>query len=168
MDPITLFIVNLNIPILTSIGALLDNDLIFMALILGCAVIFENGKKRNLVLVSLVCIFLIGFLLKIVIHQPRPCLVVPSKIECPSSFSFPSNHSLVSFALVAALWKKPQNWLFALFAIFVAFTRIYLGVHTFFDVLGGAIIGASAYLLIQIVYQKLPVQIKSSFGAFLE
>lgn len=60
-------------------------------------------------------------------------------------FSFPSNHSLNMFcvAVLCAPILKSYSWILFLYASLVAYSRIYLGVHFPFDVLGGAIVGAS-------------------------
>ena len=137
LDIITMWASQLSIPLLTPIAQLIDNDFLFLALILVLAFIGEQGKRRNRLILTLALVYLLGTGVKYLVQEPRPCLLIPSKVQCPDGYSFPSSNAVVAFALAAALWKKPNGWTYALFAIFVAFTRIYLGVHTFFDVFGG-------------------------------
>jgi len=60
-------------------------------------------------------------------------------IETPS---FPSSHSTVAFALVAAFLYNPIVWpIMLVVAILVSLGRVAVGVHYFSDVIVGAILG---------------------------
>jgi membrane-associated phospholipid phosphatase len=60
-------------------------------------------------------------------------------VETPS---FPSSHSTVAFALVAAFINNPIVWPFMFVgAIFVAIGRVAVGVHYLSDVIVGAVLG---------------------------
>lgn len=65
---------------------------------------------------------------------------------CGGMYGFASSHAANSFALAAYMTLSFQNrikgfgWLF-LWAAFISFTRVYLGVHYPLDILIGAIIG---------------------------
>lgn len=66
------------------------------------------------------------------------------KITKPKDHSFPSGHSASSFcSFTVLLWNAPVwMWLPALFlASTIAFSRMYLRVHYFTDVVGGIILG---------------------------
>ena len=71
--------------------------------------------------------------------------------------SFPSDHATAVFAIAAtfALHKMPKRaiW-FALAALAVAISRIYVGTHYASDVLGGAVSGTIAAILILLLYQR--------------
>jgi undecaprenyl-diphosphatase len=59
--------------------------------------------------------------------------------------SFPSGHAATSFAgavVLAYLFPRALPWLVAL-AVAISFSRVYVGVHYPFDVLAGAVVGAS-------------------------
>jgi undecaprenyl-diphosphatase len=88
---------------------------------------------------------LLNGLAKWIVARPRPSIVPPA--YHPSGLSFPSGHSMASFALYVGLWlvareeRSPHARIllaFALVAIpMVGFTRMFLGVHFPTDVLAG-------------------------------
>ena len=84
--------------------------------------------------------------LKPLIHAPRPfqrdahARVIGPR---PDDYSFPSGHAASSFAAALALsrgWPAGAVGWFAL-ATFIAYTRVYLGVHYPLDVVCGALVG---------------------------
>ncbi|MDO4712241.1 MAG: phosphatase PAP2 family protein [Peptostreptococcaceae bacterium] len=78
-----------------------------------------------------------------------------------SDYSFPSGHSSVSFASATAilLWNRRAGLFAILFALLIAFSRLYLYMHYPTDVLAGILIGIfcgmSAYLIHKKFFQKL-------------
>ena len=97
---------------------------------------------------------LISYLIKKVMLVPRPYEIDAriSQLSVGGGFSFPSGHTTEAFAAAISLLLLFPTWRVALpaftWAALVAFSRIYLGVHYPFDILGGIIIGAStAYFL---------------------
>lgn len=105
-----------------------------------------------------------GMMIKNLFLRLRPCqnhsidlnfrLLLPN---CPTSFSFVSNHAMNHFALVFYIlftFKLKSNFLKALlfcWALIICYAQVYVGVHYPFDVIIGGIIGS----LIGIICSKL-------------
>lgn len=105
-------------------------------------------RKTGLILfVTLaVCALLTNLILKPVVARPRPCHIapeVPLLIPCPMDYSFPSGHTMSSFA--AAMIIMSANPMFGVFAFIlaavIAYSRLYLFVHYPSDVLAGSLFG---------------------------
>jgi membrane-associated phospholipid phosphatase len=95
--------------------------------------------------------------LKILFALSRPCHIDPlvAIVDCAPSFGFPSGgaQSGVIYAGIVFLETKRvlYRFLAVIFACFVCFSRIYLGMHYVTDVLGGIVLGC----LLLIVYKKV-------------
>lgn len=113
------------------------------------------------ILIALSFCLLVGNLgLKILIARERPCMVNPSVsllIPMPRDYSFPSGHTMSSFAAAAVIYYYSSKWgKFAfLLATLIAFSRLYLYVHYPSDVLAGGFIGV---LLAYFVVKYLQIQ----------
>jgi len=76
-------------------------------------------------------------------------------------FSFVSSHAANAFGVATFLWlvlRKNFNWIWIMFiwAAIFSYTRIYLGVHYPFDVLGGGVLGALIGLLVYKIGRVMP------------
>src|SRR5919112_1846748 len=90
---------------------------------------------------------LIDWLLKGLFQRPRPHFAHPLVVE--SSYSFPSGHAMESFVVYGMLAYLAVVWLrswearvaavcgAALVVVLIGFSRMYLGVHYFSDVVAG-------------------------------
>lgn len=107
--------------------------------------------------------FLIGLGLNQVIllfvHRVRPYdagithLIVPASAD----WSFPSDHATAVFAIVAAFASQAlpgRTLIFGAMAALVAWSRLFVGTHYVTDVLGGAITGICAALLVCVLYRE--------------
>ena len=116
-----------------------------------------KGNKRKWILplwFTLGLSVVTSFLLKVAVQRQRPfqlgIISVLPVLEKAShliwNFSFPSFHAMLVFCAVPILSKEfPKfKYIWILFAGFVAFSRIYLGLHFLSDAIAGALIG---YLL---------------------
>ena len=101
--------------------------------------------------------FLIGSIcLKPLFARPRPCWIDHSirlLIKNETDYSFPSGHTLVSFASAYIIFKGNKKFGYFAFVIafLIGFSRLYLFVHFPSEVLAGAVlgivIGYAAYVL---------------------
>ena len=94
-------------------------------------------------------------LFKNTVARPRPCFdeeimsfVRLVKSNCGSRFGFFSGHASNSFALAVfygLLYKPKAQWLLYLLlivALFIAYSRIYIGVHYPLDIVAGSVVGS--------------------------
>lgn len=85
-------------------------------------------------------------ILKPLIARPRPAEYVGAIIlEAASngSFSFPSGHATIAWALAPILAEKEPRWRWGLYALafLISFSRIYIGKHFPLDVAVGGLLG---------------------------
>src|SRR3989338_8591577 len=90
--------------------------------------------------------FFIEYLIKNYFGRLRPQFLLPDAIlpyDFSRSFSFPSGHAAIAFALSYVLGKidRKRKVFYYFLAILISFSRIYLGKHYPSDVVGGAIVG---------------------------
>ncbi len=115
-----------------------------------CSFVLTKERKilRHLIFVyAIQSAFVYG--LKYLIQRPRPFLFLETALkisrgpEIIFDPSFPSAHATFSFMMAALLsfWFPRCRIIFYVFAAFIGWTRIYLGVHYPTDVIAGALLG---------------------------
>lgn len=122
----------------------------------------KSGNKyenRQIVLLAItITVIVLGAnkIIEMIYFRPRPFVTHAVHLLSDKSDldpSFPSNHSAGSFALAFALfWKRRKiGTVLLVFAVCMALSRIFVGVHYPLDVLAGAVI---AFLVTYIVMSK--------------
>ncbi|MDD4714954.1 MAG: phosphatase PAP2 family protein [Oscillospiraceae bacterium] len=124
--------------------------------------LFLSRRHREagfMLVVSLaVCVIIGNLTLKPLVARRRPCAMHPGVkllIPMPKDHSFPSGHTMSSFAAATILFMADKGWGILGFALaaLIAYSRLYLYVHYPSDVLCGMICG----VLIAFVTVKLVI-----------
>ncbi len=94
-----------------------------------------------------------SFVLKDLFLRPRPChelTDVRLLVSCGGGKAFPSSHAVNTFAaaLILSFFYPRALWYLFGYAVIVAYSRVYVGVHYPLDVLGGAVIGLAGAALV--------------------
>jgi len=135
----------------------------FVSIILLLVLCIKDKKYFSSVTLNLLITYLFSVIYKNIFRRDRPLY---NLIDKPSDFSFPSGHTMCSVAfygfLIYLISKYVHNRFLKYSLIFVCvvvivligFSRIYLNVHFFTDVICGAILGFVC-LLMFINYVKI-------------
>lgn len=135
------------------------------------AVVYKKSWKEWLlvllffVIVILVCDFVSARIFKPLVARPRPTSfpgvmesvrTLSGKISGRVSYGFISGHATQAFgfAMFTSLLfrNKLYSWVIFLWAVIMAYSRIYLAAHFFSDVLGGAVMGMLVGFLLYRIY----------------
>jgi undecaprenyl-diphosphatase len=144
-------------PIITSLGNL---GIIWVAI--AIILLFDKQDKTigGVVILTLIIGSLIGEgMIKHIVRRIRPCNKqnnIALLISKPISYSFPSGHTLSSFAAAEVLSMYFTNYkmIFITIAFLIALSRIYLYVHYPTDVIAGILIGIFCSKFIFIILQE--------------
>ena len=140
-----------------------------------CLICIILNKSRGVAIsVVVLASTLLNQALKIIVRRPRPN-INPLAVE--NSFSFPSGHTMIMVViggiLIYLLWQKRgsntkcntlcitkiiSTILICLIATTVMFSRIYLGVHYFSDIIGGITSGL-LFLFISYYYYNFKYKV---------
>lgn len=135
----------------------------FIIAAMGIAAYVSSRGSKNLGLAIIVAIVISDaalFLVKSSYFRSRPYEVL-SNVNLPfgkgEGSSFPSGHATRAFAFASLfpLLKGRKYSLAIILAIFVALTRVIIGVHFPFDVLGGASLGSTVALIVVLLLEPI-------------
>ncbi|MDO5815864.1 MAG: phosphatase PAP2 family protein, partial [Methanobrevibacter sp.] len=118
----------------------------FLTLLAACIIailILRHYKKERYLKIAKLCLYslilsgIIAACLKLTYHSPRPFAVLDHvrQLTVPSEpNSFPSGHTSSTTSIITVLvWTLRENITLSIaliaFAILIAFSRIYIGVH---------------------------------------
>jgi membrane-associated phospholipid phosphatase len=114
--------------------------------------------------VAVVVAFAVAEVVKKIVAEVRPCYSLPHAYfvdACPArtDYAFPSGHTTVATATVAALFllDRRLSAIAALFAVFEGFTRVYVGAHYPHDVIASAVLALPVAYLTGRLLERLAV-----------
>ena len=115
---------------------------------------YENQNQILRSMIPSLLTWVISTALKRIVSRARPADSIPGYVrnaDSPQCGSFPSSHSATAFAFFAALLfiSHPLTPFVGLWAVFIAFSRLYLGVHYLSDIIGGIVLGIGIATLLQ-------------------
>lgn len=141
------------------LSLLLSNEFIFFAVVAAMVFLTEKRKEKRLKIILAILIasaLVLG--LKAFFAEPRPCETSAGMIACEFfpylNYSFPSGHAAIAFLLMIAFLDKPSFPFYWLFAFFIAYSRIYLGVHDFEDIAGALVLAPISYYITDLFWVK--------------
>ncbi len=107
-------------------------------------ILLYNRKQKKPVyylLLALISGIAVSFILKAIFAKTRPDTILAYPIQV-LGYSFPSMHSAVAFASLPILASNIKYArYFTIFAVLVAFSRLYMGFHYLSDIVFGAFVG---------------------------
>jgi membrane-associated phospholipid phosphatase len=100
-------------------------------------------------------------IIKKLVNEPRPIVMLHGHLHqraVETGPGFPSGHATAATALALTLWlilPRKWRWLPILWILTVAVSRLYLGIHTPADIVGGFAIGLMAVCFVQLLPRNL-------------
>lgn len=149
-------------------GIFMANDTLYI-LLLFLAITWFLGSYQSKALalkavLTTITALLIGYVISLGYYHPRPFMLDMGNtlIKHAPTASFPSNHMLifssVAFSYIFAKQLKFGLSLFG-FALLVAWSRIYVGVHFPMDMLGAICVALMTNVLLQWIWNRYQDQI---------
>jgi len=150
------------------LGLTFLSNIIILFFFLTSLFLWQEHKRRWIfpLWLSLLFSIVVSYILKILIARLRPFLFPALSILAITfknnyltwNSSFPSFHAVLVFSALPILSKefRKLKYIWLIFAVIIALSRVYLGAHFFSDVLCGALIG----YLIGLIFVKIEEKYK--------
>lgn len=126
-----------------------------IALILALTYLLKEQKLLPFMVAAVAIALLLGVSFKLFLQEERPCVDTPGKIPCPLDFSLPSLHALLTFTIAIVAVGNRSFAFYLIYALFTAFSRVYLGVHAITEVAAGLALAFLACVLCEMLWRKL-------------
>lgn len=161
---------NIQNPVLTKIMAFITmlGEAGWFWIVLGIVLLCTKKYRKCGVAVLFALILdliLANIILKPLVARPRPCWIreeIELLVRVPKDYSFPSGHTMASFASVGALLFTEKKFGIGacVLAVLMGISRLYFYVHFPTDVLAGIVLGllcgiAGVYLMKRMQDTKL-------------
>lgn len=101
------------------------------------------------------------YTIKHIINEPRPYIMLHNHLHIralETGPAFPSGHETAATAMALTLWfvlPRKWRWLAFVWIIVVGFSRLYLGVHTPGDLVGGFAVGLISVCFVRLLPNKI-------------
>lgn len=169
---------NIANPVLDMIMTVITHSGDFGAVWIAVTILCLCFKKTRPAGVAMALALLLGVIIgngiiKNIVARPRPFDVntaIELIISKPGEFSFPSGHTLASFAAAGALFIHHRRLGTAalIYAVLIGFSRLYLYVHYPTDVICGALLGIAIAVIAALSVKKLYEPVSAKFGRLIK
>ena len=131
------------------------------ALYAGLHVIVKHEKKNHIshviiIFGSAVFAWIVAHFLKNAIAHPRPDATL-AILTPDDRYSFPSGHAAFMFGLAFAMYgfDKKAGTIIGMFAVVTGIARVLAGVHFWYDIIGGCLLGAGVASIVTLFAQRI-------------
>ena len=112
-------------------------------------------ERLQLLIVNLVATATISILLKRIIDIPRPCQLEPNLYtSCLPDYAYPSIHASTAFSFVFSFLGHAFFPLIYVIGLLVSWSRVYQGLHSWFDIGGGIAVAGLGYSIAEAIVIK--------------
>lgn len=156
-------VLDIVVPATTDIGGTVGITAITIVAVATC-LRWHRFNRALFLAVAISGAVVLNLVLKSLFWRSRPELWQQLVIE--NGFSFPSGHAMASSALALAVvialwntrWRVAAVIAGAFYAVYVGFTRLYLGVHYPTDIIGAWMISFAWVALVYMVFSSVKIR----------
>ncbi|MDC2864460.1 undecaprenyl-diphosphatase [Bacillus sp. BP-3] len=148
---------------------LLDKMMIFFAeyaqyiLIVLLFILWITNKENRVTVFQALFACSIAFTMnrvsELFFYRDRPFVShhIKQLVDHAANSSFPSDHATAALVITVTIWlcNRGKTFMWIIFGMCIAFSRIWVGVHYPFDVLTGIILGGCTALLVHYRIMKM-------------